>query len=182
MSTEAITQLHHDSGGLAWYALRVKPNWERRVAHQLDRKGYEEFLPTYRVRRRWSDRWKELDLPLFPGYVFCRFAPQRSLCVVRTAGVVFVVSFGGTPAPVSDGEIAAIRKAVQSGLEVGPWPYLHVGHRVRIEDGPLAGVEGILVEIKSRRKLVVSVTLLQRSVAVELDGCRVFPAWESRRD
>lgn len=93
-----------------------------------------------------------------------------------------MVSFGGTPAPVSDGEIAAIRKAVQSGLEVGPWPYLHVGHRVRIEDGPLAGVEGILVEIKSRRKLVVSVTLLQRSVAVELDGCRVFPAWESRRD
>ncbi|HXG23074.1 MAG TPA: UpxY family transcription antiterminator [Chthonomonadales bacterium] len=163
----------------AWYALRVKPNWEKRVAEQLCWKGYEGFLPTYRVRRRWSDRWKELDVPLFPGYVFCRLSPHHQTRAVQTAGVILMVGFGGKPAPVRDEEIAALQRIVASGFEVGPWPYLQVGRRVRIEDGPLAGVEGILLEIRPRNKLVVSVTLLQRSVAVEVDGCRVLPVWQS---
>ncbi len=164
----------------AWYALRVKPNWEKRVAQQLRGKGYEGFLPAYRVRRRWSDRWKELDVPLFPGYVFCRLSPQHQTPVLQTAGVILVVGFGGKPAPVRDEEIAALQRIVASGLEAGPWPYLQVGRKVRIEDGPLAGVEGILLEIRPRNKLVVSVTLLQRSVAVEVDGCRVLPLWQAR--
>jgi transcription antitermination factor NusG len=165
-------------GGPAWYALRVKPNWERRVAEQLSRKGYQRFLPTYRCRRRWSDRWKELDLPLFPGYVFCRFDLKERLHVVQTPGVRLLVSFGRVPAPVREEEIHALQRIVNSGLQAGPWPYLRVGRRVRIEDGPLAGVEGILLEIRAKYRLVVSVTLLQRSVAVEVEGCRVLPVWD----
>jgi transcription antitermination factor NusG len=179
-NTEASGLLTAGNAG-AWYALRVKSNWERRVAEQLCRKGLESFLPTYHVRRRWSDRWKDLEIPLFPGYVFCRLSPRCHTSAVQTAGVILLVGFGGKPAPVQDDEIAALQRIVASGRQASPWPYLTVGRKVRIEDGPLAGVEGILLEIKPRNRLVVSVTLLQRSVAVEVDGCRVLPSWQSFR-
>jgi transcription antitermination factor NusG len=152
-----------------WFALRIKPQREKIVASALRSKGYEEFLPLYRCRRRWSDRIKEMDLPLFPGYVFCRFDVHSRLPILVTPGVLLIVGVGKTPSPVDDSEIAALQSIVKSGLQAEPWPFLKIGQRVRIEHGSLEGVEGILVAIKKPYRLVVSVTLLQRSVAVEID-------------
>jgi transcription antitermination factor NusG len=135
----------------------------------------ESFLPLYRSRRRWSDRTRVLDLPLFPGYVFCRFHPELLLPVVTTPGVVQIVGSGKQPHPIADEEIAAIQRMLHSGSEIEPWPYLKAGQKVRILDGPLFGVEGLLVEVKNRRRLVVSVHLLQRSVAVEVDRDCIGP-------
>jgi transcription antitermination factor NusG len=133
-------------------------------------KGYEEFLPLYRSRRRWSDRIKELDLPLFPGYLFCRFdVSDRLMPILTTPGVIGIVGAGKTPVPVDDEEIEAIRALLRSGLVVQPWPFLRVGSKVYIEGGPLAGVEGIISNTDKVYRLVVSVSLLQRSVAVEID-------------
>ncbi|MCI0423321.1 MAG: NusG-like protein [Acidobacteria bacterium] len=140
------------------------------VASLLHSKGYEEFLPLYRSRRRWSDRMKAIEKPLFPGYVFCRFDVQKRLPILMTPGVRLIAGIGKTPLPVNDSEMAALQLIVQSGLQAEPWPFLQVGQRVRIERGSLQGVEGILMAIKKPYRLVVSVTLLQRSVAVELDG------------
>jgi len=152
-----------------WFALRIKPQREKIVASALRSKGYEEFLPLYRCRRRWSDRIKEMDVPLFPGYVFCRFDVHSRLPILVTPGVLLIVGVGKTPSPVDNREIAALQSIVKSGLQVEPWPFLKIGQRVRIERGSLEGVEGILVAIKKPYRLVVSVALLQRSVAVEID-------------
>jgi len=145
------------------------------VAKQLCHKSYEILLPLYECRRRWSDRIKELELPLFPGYVFCRFNPLDRLPILVTPGVIRVVGIGKVPMPVDDAEMAAIQTALQSGLPRQPWPFLQIGQRVRVECGPLCGLEGILVDFKGRHRLVLSVTLLQRSVAVEVDGAWVIP-------
>lgn len=152
-----------------WYALTVKPNHERAAAQALESKGLETFVPLYRSRRRWSDRIKELELPLFAGYVFCRFASTERARILSTPGVNSVVGFGNQSAPVDDGEIQAVRTLVASGLPVGPWPFLRVGERVRVEAGPLCGVEGILTQVKDAWRVVVSIELLQRSIAAEVD-------------
>jgi len=159
-----------------WYALRIRCRREKLVASALCEKGYEVFLPFYQVRRRWSDRIKELQLPLFPGYLFCRFDVHRRLPILVTPGVYDVVGIGKRIVPVDDIEIAAVQAIVVSQLSTEPWPYLHIGRRVRIEVGPLSGVEGILVAVKKAHRLVVSVTLLQRSVAVEIQADWVVPA------
>jgi len=165
---------------LNWYALRVKPRCEKAVADALGGKGYEEFLPLHRERRRWSDRVVSVELPLFPGYVFCRFDAQRRLSILTTPGVLFVVSAGKLPVPVDDQEVAALRILVASQLQLEPWPYLHVGQRIQIVGGPLAGAEGILLSVRKQQRhenrLVVSVTLLQRSVAVEIPESSAWPA------
>jgi transcription antitermination factor NusG len=160
---------------LPWYALQVRPRFEKVVASTLLTKGYEGFLPLYRHRSRWSDRIKEVQLPLFPGYLFCRFDINRRLPILITPGVMHVVGIGKTPHPVDDDEIAALQAIVISGLQTEPRSYLTVGQRVRIEIGPLAGVEGILVALKGEHRLVVSVNLLQRSVSVEIDESWVLP-------
>jgi transcription antitermination factor NusG len=151
-----------------WFALRVRPRCEKIVAESLRNKGYEDFLPLRWERRRWSDRVTQVQLPLFPGYVFCRFDVQRRLPILTTPGVLLVVSTGRSPQPVDDGEIAALRILVDSRLHLEAWPFLHIGQRIRMVGGPLAGAEGILVSIKKPHRLVVSVTLLQRSVSVEI--------------
>jgi len=135
----------------------------------LPGRGYTEFLPLYRTGRAWSDRIKELHLALFPGYLFCRFDPDNRLPVLSTPHVHLIVGVGRTPVPVDESEIRAVQLICNSGLGPSPWPYLRTGQRVRIEGGPLFGVEGILIGVKNSRRLVVSVTLLQRSVAVEID-------------
>ena len=166
-----------------WYALRVQSNFESLVSTSLRGKGYEEFLPKYRSRRRWSDRIKELDLPLFPGYLFCRFdVHDRLLPILTTPGVICIVGAGRTPIPVSDGEITAVQAVIRSGLPVLPWPCLTVGSRVLIERGPLAGIEGIALKVDQKYRLVVSVQLLQRSVAAEIerDWVRPIPQQASR--
>jgi transcription antitermination factor NusG len=165
-----------------WFAVRVRSHHERIAAAHLRERGYEEFSPSYKTERRWSDRKKEIDQFLFPGYVFCRLNPQDRLPVLTAPGVVDLVGFGRIPSPVPDHEIESIRRMVQSGLLVMPWPFLELGNRVLIERGPLAGVEGILDEVKGRCRLVVSVNLLQRSVSAEVDRNWVRPLPPMRSD
>jgi transcription antitermination factor NusG len=152
-----------------WYALTVKPNHEKAAAQALESKILEVFLPLYRARRRWSDRTKELELPLFAGYVFCRFSGSLRARVLATPGVTSVVGFGNKPAAISETEINSVRTLVSSGLPLSPWPFLRVGQRVRIEAGPLAGVEGVLSQVKDAWRVVVNVEILQRSVAAEVE-------------
>lgn len=169
------------NSGSFWFALNTKSRYEDFVARQLFGKGYEVFLPVYKARRKWSDRVKQIELPLFPGYLFCRFDPQNRFPILTTPGVIQIVGLGKTPIPVDESEISAIRTAVSSELTREPWPYLQIGQKVRVQCGPLSGVEGILVYIKGARRLVLSVTLLQRSVALEVDGAWVISATDDKR-
>jgi transcription antitermination factor NusG len=143
-------------------------------------KGFEAFAPTYRVRRNWSDRVKDQDLPLFAGYVFCRFPYTERSNIIDTPGVAKVVEFGGHSAEIADAEIAAIQTVVASKLYARPWPHLKAGDRVRIERGPLRGLEGTLLREKQGPKdvlqLVIGVELLMRSIAVDLEADMVAPA------
>jgi len=161
--------------GYPWFALRVRSRYEHTVATHLQGRGYESFLPLYKCRHRWSDRFKEIELPLFPGYVFCKFNFLNRLPILSIPGVVHVVGVARTPVPIDESEIAAIQAAVNSGLPSQPWPFLTIGHKVRIKCGPLCGLEGILLSLRGHRRLVLSVTLLQRSVAVQVDEAWVQP-------
>jgi transcription antitermination factor NusG len=156
-----------------WFALQVKGRRELAVAEYLRGQGYEWFLPLYKCKKRWSDRIKEVELPLFPGYLFCRFDPQWRLPILTIPGVIQVVGNNRQPAPVDEQEITSIRTLIASGAQNQPWPFLEVGDKVRIESGPLSGLEGLLVEFRGSHRLVLSVTLLQRSVAVELHSAVV---------
>jgi transcription antitermination factor NusG len=153
----------------AWFALTAKPRHEKVVAENLRGKGLESFVPLYRARRQWTDRLQSVDLPLFPGYVFCRFAYASRLPVLNTPGVTSVVGFSDVPTPVADDEISRVRAIEASGLPAHPWPYLRVGQRARIERGSLEGLEGVLIREKDSLRVVVSVELLRRAVAVEID-------------
>ena len=158
-----------------WFALRVRSRYENFVTAFLGAKGYECFLPTYICRRRWSDRIKKLELPLFSGYLFCRFDPQNRLPILKAPGLISIVGIAKRPIPVDESEIAALRTLVNSGFGREPWPYLQAGQRVRIEYGALCGLEGILQSFKGRHRIVISVSLLQRSVAAEIDTAWVTP-------
>jgi transcriptional antiterminator NusG len=158
-----------------WFALRVRSNSERLAVTHLRERGYEDFAPSYKVERRWSDRTKQIDHFLFPGYIFCRFDPNDRLPVLTAPGVVDLVGFGKVPEPIPDAEIERVRRMVDSGELVTPYPYVQVGQAVLIERGPLTGVEGILVEVKGKVRLVVSVNLLQRSVSAEVDRQSIRP-------
>lgn len=152
-----------------WYAVQCWLRKESLVATQLEGQGFECFLPKYKSVREWSDRKKEVERPMFPGYLFCRFDYTQRRPVVVTPGVMQIVACGRTPSPIEDSEIQAIQIAVASGVPGQPWPYLEVGEKVRIHTGTLSGLEGILVNFKGNHRVVLSVTLLQRSVALEVD-------------
>lgn len=166
---------------LSWFALQVRSRYEKLVSSALEYKGYQEFLPVYAARRRWSDRIKEVELPLFQGYVFCRLDPGDRLPILTIPGVIGLVGLGKTPAPVDDTEITALQAIVESGLSRLPWPFLRAGQKIRIDHGPLRDLEGILLQIKGSHRLVVSVSLLQRSVAVEIDRDWVIPIQTARQ-
>lgn len=154
---------------LPWFALRTRSNFEKVATIALTNKGMTPYLPTYRSRRRWSDRVVVADMPLFQGYVFCRFDPLNRLPILTTTGVISIVGCGTEPAPIDDQEMAAIETILHSGLATEPCPFLREGQKVRVRRGSLAGVEGILTKKKSDFRLVISVTMLQRSIAVEID-------------
>jgi len=158
-----------------WYVLRVKAGREQSTAFLLKQKGLTGFLPLYTSSRRWSDRTKLLEVPLFPGYVFCRFDVQNRLPILRTPGVLQIIGMGGVPEPVDETEIAGVQCVVRSGLLMQPWPFLKIGERVSFQDGPLRNVEGVLTEIKGQSNLIVSITLLQRSVAVRVERAAIRP-------
>ena len=153
-----------------WYGVRVRPKSEALASSELSARGFEAFLPTQHVRRRWSDRVKTLQVPVFPGYLFCRFQPEERVKVLDTPAVIQILGIGKTPIPVSDTEIEAIQTMVTSHLMLTPWPFLRSGQRVRIEHGPLAGIDGIVTKADDGNpRVVVSVTLLQRSIATEIE-------------
>src|SRR5271169_5395638 len=139
-----------------WFALQVRTRWENSTAVLLSGKGYQTLLPTYQTKRQWGRRVKQVDAPLFPGYVFCQFDAQNRLPIVITPGVIAVVGRGRVPLPVDDTEIAAIQTVVSSGFQAEPWQYLEVGQRVRIDSDSLEGLEGILINFKGSDRIVVS--------------------------
>ena len=158
-----------------WYALTVKSQHEKAVAEQLQTRALESYLPLYRARRRWSDRVKTIDLPLFSRYVFCRFDFENRLKVLSISSIISIVGFGGKPCPIPDHEIETIQAVVGSGLPVSPWPFLRIGQRVRICEGALEGLEGILAREKTGYRVIVNVELLNRAVAVEIERDLVHP-------
>jgi transcription antitermination factor NusG len=165
-----------------WYALWVRSRHEKSVAELLTGKGFETFLPMLKSRRRWSDRMQEVELPLIPGYVFCRFDAARRLPILTTPGIVQIVSTGKTPQPADESEMAALITAVRSGVHLQLWPFLKTGQRVLIEEGPLRSVEGVLITTRGADQLILSISLLQRSVAVTVDRRWVKPIPDEVRD
>ena len=158
-----------------WYAIYTCANRERRVACEMEARGVENFLPVYHSQRRWKDRRVNLELPLFPGYVFARLALREKLRVLQIAGVAHMVSFSGQPAALPDEQINTLRDALNRQARVEPHPFLQVGRRVRITSGPFAGLEGILTRRKSQLRVVVSLELIQRSIAAEVDAADIEP-------
>jgi len=145
------------------------PHREKLVAEQIKRRSVPCFLPVYRSVRRWKDRRKELQLALFPGYVFVQMALEKKLKVLEIPGAVRLVSFNGQPAPLPASEIEMLKNRLSGAGGVEPHPYLRAGRRVRVRSGAMEGLEGIVVRRKERCRVVFSINLLQRSVAVEVD-------------
>jgi len=171
MSAEASNA----SGRFRWYALYVRSNCERTVQDSLEGKGYHAFSPSYRMRRKRADRTKDVILPLFPGYVFCKFDQSARLPILATPSVVRIVGGSKEPEPVDEKEILSIQTVVQFDRAIKPWPFLREGQQVQILAGALTGTVGRLLKVKNDYRLVLSITLLQRSVAVDVDRDSVIP-------
>jgi transcription antitermination factor NusG len=152
-----------------WHALYTRHQHEKVVARALSNKGFEIFLPLYEEARRWSDRLRQLTLPLFPCYVFLRGGLERRADILMTPGARWLVGFGTRPAAIPSDEIDAVRQAV-ARTRIEPHPFLRCGDWVRVESGPLEGIEGILLRKKNLTRLVLSVGMLQRAAALEIDA------------
>jgi len=168
-SSKEMANLAGSLGVSSWHALYTRHQHEKIVAEALSCKGFEVFLPQYRTAHQWRDRKKELLLPLFPNYVFIRGGLERMLILVTTPGIHWLLSWGGRPADIPLQEIEAVRRLVESSLQIEPHPFLRFGDRVRIKSGPLEGIEGILVRRVRGFRLVLSVEMLSKSAAVEVD-------------
>lgn len=166
----AWPSLQAKCGELHWYAAYTSANHEKRVAEQLEARHVEHFLPSYTSVRQWKDRRVTLQLPLFPGYVFIHMALLNRLQVLQIPGVAKLVGFGATATPLPKEEIDALRAGLVSGVHAEPHPYLNVGRRVRVKHGPLAGLEGIVLRWKGNWRVVLSLDLIQRSIAVDVDA------------
>jgi transcription termination/antitermination protein NusG len=162
-----------DAQMLAWYAVYTRSRQENVVKNQLDGKEIENFLPLYERVSHWKDRKKRIKFPLFPGYLFVRIDPRERLQVLKTVGVVCLVGSNGLLLPIPEEQILSVQMLLENRLKFDPHPYLTVGKRVRITDGPLIGIEGILSCKKNRSCLIVSVDMIQRSVSVELESWKV---------
>lgn len=166
----------------AWFALQTIPRNEKKIGYLLGRKGYECFTPVYRQKRKWSDRTVEIELPLFSTYVFCYLRPSDMGKVIATHGVTRIVGFGGKPAEIAVEEIEALRLLASSNFLREPWRYLPDGTPVVVETGPLAGVQGTICPSENGRRLIISITLLQRSVAIQLDEETVISVVADHRE
>jgi transcription antitermination factor NusG len=158
---------------LPWFAVMVKARNEKVAARVMEQKGFDTFLPLMAQRRRWVDRYRSVAFPLFPGYVFCRFDSSHRLPILTIPGVLRIVGDGQRPIPVSDSEIERLQRVASSGYRLEQTEFPEVGQRVSVVRGPLTGVEGVLAEVRSGHRLIVSISLLQRSVAVEMDASMV---------
>jgi transcription antitermination factor NusG len=152
-----------------WYAAYTKHHHEKKAAEYLSKNGFEAFLPLYVSAHRWKDRTQMVNLPLFPCYVFLRASLERKLEILRTPGVFGLVGNGGGAISIPDSELEVLRRVTENRGRIEPHPYLKCGDRVRVSSGPLSGAEGILIKVKNRYRVVVSVELLQKAVAVEVD-------------
>jgi transcription antitermination factor NusG len=161
--------------GRSWYAVSVYPRHEKQVAQMCEIKGVNYLLPLYSSVRRWKDRRKRLDMVLFPGYVFVNIALTERLRVLVLPGVARFVTFHGQPAVVPDHEIRVLGLGAEGGLSIQPHPYLQKGRLVRVRNGPMSGVEGILVRRKDRFRVIISIDLIMRSVAAEVDEGDIEP-------
>jgi transcription antitermination factor NusG len=166
-----------DFGVDRWYALFVRSRHEKTVENSLRSKRYNVFSPSYRTKRKRVDRITEIEVPLFPGYVFCQFDPSKRLPILMTPGVVGVVGRGNRPEPVDDTEIDSIRTVALAGRCVQPWPFLRSGQRIRVQSGPLTGIEGIFLRVQDVDHLIVSITLLQRAISVVIERDSVLPVF-----
>ena len=160
---------------LCWYALHTRANHERVVARQLEVRAFESFLPLYEKMSHWKDRQVKVELPLFSGYVFVHMALSEKLRVLQVPGVVRLVGFGGQAAPIDGEEMLALQRGLEGGVLAEPWPYLTVGRRVRVKSGALRGLEGVLVRKKTICRFVLSLHLIQRSMAVEVNAVDLEP-------
>jgi len=160
-----------------WYAVYTSAHHEKRVAEQLSMRSVEQFLPLYRSVRMWKDRRVELELPLFPGYVFVRTVLRDRLRILQVPGVANLVGFGGTPTALPESDVERLKQGLAAGVRAQPHPFLTVGRNVRIKSGPLAGVVGILLRRKNAVRVVVSLRLIQRSVALEVDATQLEPVF-----
>ena len=167
-------------GGFAWYAIQVKTNWEKQAGQLLENKGYEIFVPLRKTKRKWSDRTKELEVPLFPSYIFGRFDATHRLPILTTPSVFGIVSAGKQLLPVPDEQVEAIQRLIKSGVPILSSPFLRVGQRVVVEGGPLDGQKGILTRFKNSWRVVIAVDLIQQAVAVEVDREQVRVVGEER--
>lgn len=158
-----------------WFVLTVKPQHERAARQELIIHALEAYVPFYQAKRRWSDRVKTVELPLFPQYVFSRFPIQYRSKVIALPSVSTIVSFGGVPTPISNHEIDMLKRLTSEAVPLMPWPFLRIGQRVRVREGPLMGLEGILVREKAAYRVVVSIEMLHRGVAVELEREQLEP-------
>jgi len=156
-----------------WYAVYTKGRHEKFVSRQLAEREINHFLPMYNSIRRWKDRWKEIDLPLFPGYVFVHVTGHERLRVLQTPGVVRFVSFSGHPAALQNSDVESLKNAMSLGIKAEPHPYLKIGQKVRMKHGPLAGATGILVRKKDKFRLVISLDLIMRSVVAEVQAADI---------
>ena len=181
MSTTALIDGNKELSA-RWFAVQAKTTHEKRVGALLSQRGLESFLPLYQARRRWSDRVKEVDLPLFPGYIFCRFVSEERMPILTTPSVLGIAGIGKEPLPIDDDEIEAIRRVVESGLGLAPEPFLEKRRRVRINAGSLEGLEGMIQDVRHKHQLILSVTLLQRSIAVDIDRAWVTVLPKSGRE
>lgn len=152
-----------------WYAIQVKTRQEVQVSEALRAKGYETFVPLYQVKKKWSDRNKICEVPLFPSYTFCRFDPQIKFSIISTPGVTRIVGFGTKPVPVEDSEIESLKIVSGSGVLCLPHPFFNAGQEVEVIEGPLAGVKGVVLSIGRRSRIVISVQLVHSSAVVEVD-------------
>jgi transcription antitermination factor NusG len=158
-----------------WYAVYMSSNHERRVAEQLAQRSVEHFLPLYDTVRRWKDRRVELQLPLFPGYIFVRIALRDRLSVLKVPGVVRILGLNGIPTQVPREQVEGLRVVLRDGLRAEPHPNLKAGRQVRIKAGPLAGWKGVVVRRKGDLRIVLSAHLIQRSIIMDIDAAALEP-------
>lgn len=160
---------------LSWYVLHTCANHEKVVARQLELRAFESFLPLYEKMSRWKDRQVKVELPLFSGYVFVRMALSEKLRALQIPGVVRLVGFGGQAALIDGEEMQALQRGLDGGVLAEPWPYLTVGRIARVKSGPLRGLEGVLIRKKTICRFVLSLHLIQRSMAVEVNAADLEP-------
>ena len=173
MLSESMTATENNFSNSSWYALYTRHQHEKIVDQILTNKGFSTFLPLYATTHSWKDRTKSLQLPLFPCYVFLKGGIERRLQILTTPGLYGLVSSAGQPATIPDIEIEAIRRVVESGTRVEAHPYLRCGNWVRVKNGPLTGIEGILVRKKNISRLVLSVEILGTAAAIEVAAFQV---------